>query len=120
MPMLDSASAWLDRTLAVAAGVSVVLRRGAAKSATVTAVVGSTEYDESNGDGIIERRQSRDYLIAKLDYVINGVTEDPCEGDIIEEGDRRYRVSPMSDEPPARHSDAEKRMWRIHTKLVCE
>lgn len=120
MPLLSRASSWLDSTLAVAAGVSVLIRRGGAVSDSVTAVVGTTEFDETNNDGILERRQSRDYLIAVADYVIGDVTCEPQPGDQIEEGGRYHRVLPLGDEPCARYSDAERLMWRIHTKLVAE
>ncbi len=117
---LATASAWLDSVNREQVSQSVILKIGAAESATIAATIGSTDFTEANEEGIVSTFQARDYLIAVADYAIDGVVLKPEPGQQIVEAGRTYELVSPGDEPCARYSDASQLMWRIHTKLISE
>lgn len=61
----------------------------------------------------------RDFLIPVAELAESGgATFEPAEGDWIQEGDKKYRVSAPDGEPAVRYSDQTQKVWRIHTKLA--
>jgi hypothetical protein len=115
---LDTASAWLDTVCKEQISQTVVISSGAAVSGNVSATIGSTEFQQDNGEGILTTWQSRDYFIAVADYKLSGVVVAPEPGHLITEAARVYEVVSPGDEPCARYSDASQRTWRVHTKLI--
>lgn len=62
-----------------------------------------------------------DWIIQASLYLYNGDSVKPKKNDVIEEADgQRWKVSPLDNEPEARHSDQFGNAWRIHTKRTSE
>lgn len=119
--MLEQGSAWLEVQRTQFATRPVTYRRGA-NSVAVLATVGRTEFQVDNGYGLIERVESRDYLISTDDLVLNNVAALPERSDQIREtvGEQTfvYEVLAPGKEPVWRYSDPYRRTLRIHTKHV--
>lgn len=103
------------------AGETVALRRAEYTTEDVTAVVGSTRFEQTGSDGLRVRVRIRDYLIDASDYAINGAAVEPQSGDEILQtlggATRIFEVaSPGGAEPPWRYSDQERTRYRIHTR----
>jgi hypothetical protein len=118
--MLDTASAWLDSVHKSQVSQTVVIRSGSEMSAEISATIGSSDFQEDNGEGIVTNWQSRDYMIAVADYQLSGRITKPFPGHQILEAGRTYEVVSPGDEPAARYSDTSQRTWRVHTKLIDE
>ena len=99
----------------------VVYQRGADQVA-VQATIGKTEFEIDDGSGVIQRFQSRDYLIQTADLKLGGILTLPVAGDRIREtvGDQTfvYEVLAPGNEPHFRFSDPFRKVLRIHTKHV--
>lgn len=99
----------------------VAYRRGTA-SVDVQATVGKTEFEQSDQDGLIQRIESRDYLIRTQDLVLAGQPTLPRAGDQVREtqdaSTHVYEVMAPGGEPPFRYSDAYRRTLRVHTKHI--
>lgn len=120
----------VERALAVAVaaqkrvnGVSVRYRRGPGQvSGTITAIVGETEYEDVDEQGIVISGKSRDYLIAAADLVINDIAVTPQNGDeILETVGSQTFVYEVSRIPGGKHfrpSDPYGTTLRIHVKLM--
>jgi hypothetical protein len=119
--LFEQGAAWLADQLKTHASVQVVYQRGALQI-TVQATIGKTEFEIDNGSGIIQRFQSRDYLIQTADLKPGGIPTLPVAGDRIREtvGDQVlvYEVLAPGDEPHFRFSDPFRKLLRIHTKHV--
>lgn len=105
------------------AGETVAIRRAEYTTEEVTAIVGSSRFEDASAEGLKVRVRIRDYLVDVADYVINGVAVEPQPGDeILQELDGQTRVfeisSPGSSEPPWRYSDSLQTRYRIHTREV--
>ena len=122
MPNLfEQGVGWLADQLKTHASVQVVYQRGA-DQVTVQATIGKTEFEIDDGSGIIQRFQSRDYLIQTADLTPGGVLTLPVAGDRIREtvGDQVlvYEVLAPGDQPHFRFSDPFRKLLRIHSKHV--
>ncbi|MFO7958993.1 MAG: hypothetical protein R6X33_18055, partial [Candidatus Brocadiia bacterium] len=99
----------------------VTYRRGAAE-ATVPATVAATRFEVDDGTGMILEQETRDYLIATADLVLEGRNVLPERGDeIVEQRGDALHVYEAMDLGPERHyrfCDPDRTTLRIHTKLV--
>jgi len=119
--VLKTGSDWLSGQLKSKIGTTVTYVRGD-YSVSLTATVGSTSFDQADEFGIIERIESRDYLIDAADLVLNSVTVLPGRGDKIEETQDgttyTYEVMTLDNQPAWRYSDSYRKKLRIHTKQI--
>ena len=115
--LLKTGSDWLADQLKASASQSVLYTRGA-NSIPVTATIGKTVFETSSDLGIVERWESRDYLIQAADLDLG----EPQRGDQIRETQGatiyKYEVMAPGKEPAFRFSDPYRKTYRIHTKLV--
>lgn len=125
MGMLDTASAWLDTTLAstTVAGVSVTIRDGAATSDSVIAVVGQTVPGFDLGNGIVQSWETTDFLIAASSFIIDSGATLPAVGMVIvrtiNSREVQYEVTNADDGRCYRFCDGATRdMLRIHTREI--
>jgi hypothetical protein len=65
--MLERGAEWLERMRVAHMTGTVEIRRGAAGTA-VPATVGKTVFDVTRDYGVVEKFESRDFLIARADY----------------------------------------------------
>ena len=119
--LLGKAAAWLDDQRVRHLSRPVTYARGE-HSVEVQAAVGRTEFEVDNGTGILEKVESRDFMIRASDLVLDGSAVLPERGDRVrEESDGVtyvYEVMAPGREPCWRYSDPYRRALRIHTKLV--
>ena len=119
--MLKDASDWLEGKRKQHASRAVTYHRGLFQ-VEVQASIGKTVFEVDDGSGILERVESRDFLILSEDLVLNTVRTLPLRGDRIREtqDDKVYVYEVMAPgrEPHYRFSDAYRKTLRIHTKLV--
>lgn len=119
--LLQQASDWLEATRNRFATRPVVYGRGAA-TVEVLATIGRTVFETDNGYGVVERTESRDFLISAVDLVLAGLETLPQRGDRIRETQGTttfvYEVMAPGKEPHWRYSDPGRRTLRIHTKHV--
>lgn len=91
-------------------------------SVTVPATIGKTEFEVDDEFGVVQRIESRDFLILASDLVLDGNVTLPERGDIIEEqaGTQtlQYEVTAPGKEPCWRYSDLYRQTLRIHTKAI--
>ncbi|MDE2100058.1 MAG: hypothetical protein KGL39_22580 [Patescibacteria group bacterium] len=120
MSLLAQAFAGGLASLRSVAGVPITVTRGANTSATITAGVGSTEYEIEDSGVVVETWTSRDYLIAKTDYAPTGTPSNPAKGDIIADTvngvSKRFTVLAPQGKPVFEYSDPNQTQLRVHTK----
>ena len=99
----------------------VIYSRGSA-TATINATVGRTVFKQSGEYRSLIRTESRDYLIAAADLVLDGQRTEPQRGDRIVDTlngqSITIEVLAPGDEACFRYSDPFRITLRIHTKLV--
>ncbi|MEQ9616661.1 MAG: hypothetical protein RLN60_01360 [Phycisphaerales bacterium] len=99
----------------------VVYLRGG-ESVQLDATVGRTVFEQQDQFGMVQRTESRDYLVRTSDLVLNGSQAEPKVGDRVREPSGTsallYEVMSIGNEPPFRFSDPERSTLRIHTKFV--
>lgn len=100
---------------------TVVYQRGA-DAVEIAATIGRTEFEQVDEHGVVQRLQSRDFLVRAADLVLAGAPTLPKAGDRIREtvGAQTfvYEVMAPGNEPPWRYSDPYRKALRIHTKHV--
>ncbi len=115
--LLEQAAAWLDGQRMKFLSKTVTYCRGEA-SVDVQAAIGTTVFEVDDGYGVVERFESRDFLVTGADLTL-GL---PQPGDTIRETqDGRvyvYQVMAPGQEPCWRYSDPYRTALRIHTKQV--
>jgi hypothetical protein len=100
------------------AGESVVYTRGN-DSVTLTAVVGTTPFRQTDGAGRSTLAFSEaDFLILAVDLRLAGMTVKPARGDKITWNGGTYEVNAPGGEPCYRNSDQFGIRLRVHTKKV--
>lgn len=112
---------WLARQRTIYMTTPVVYERGAS-SVEVLATIGKTVFEVNNDVGVVERFESRDYLILAEHLVIDGRAVLPERGDRVREthGGQAvvYEVMAPGQEPVWRYSDPYRTTLRIHAKQV--
>lgn len=110
--------AWLNQQRERWLSRLVTYRRGGL-SLAVAATVGRTVFRLDVGPGVTERSEARDYLISAP---LVAALQQPQRGDQVIEEDATtrstYEVMAPGREPVWRWTDADRRCYRIHTKLV--
>lgn len=121
--LLGDSSAWLEGQRHKHLTISVEYKRGL-DSVVLLATVGRTVFELDMGRGILERWESRDYLVLTKDLILGASPALPVAGDRIRETQGAtvyvYEVMSPGDEPDYRFSDDYRETLRIHTKLVDE
>ena len=111
--LLSSGASWLAGQLKAAAGTVVTYRRGA-EEAQVTATIGRSQFEATNQSGVLERWESRDYLISTADLPFGN----PERGDVIVEFDNglyvEYEVASPRGVPEWHYGDAFRSIVRVH------
>jgi len=119
--MLKEGSDWLEEKRKDHASRTVTYHRGLFEVA-VQASIGKTVFEVDDGTGVLERIESRDFLILAEDLVLNTVRTLPQRGDRIRETDGDttyvYEVLAPGREPHYRFSDPYRKTLRVHTKQV--
>lgn len=114
----DQLKRGLERLRSVA-GKTVTYRRGA-QAVALQAVTGQSEYSTVDDAGMPVANQSRDFLVAAAELVLDGEEVEPKVGDVIEELDgtrvRTHIVIALGDDQPWRWSDSGRSTRRVHTK----
>lgn len=117
MGLLDSASQWLDETLASANGESVTYTIQT-DSLSVSANIGQTPVGQVLENGVLQTWQSQDFLISAALLVSGGTTFKPEVGHTITHNGNNFRVSNLDDGRCYRFTDPSRRTLRIHTKEI--
>ena len=119
--ILQRGSEWLEAQRHQHATRNVLYVRGA-QSVTVLATIGKTVFEVDSGHGLLERIESRDYLLLTEDLVLAGSRVLPQRGDLVRETEDGttyvYEVMAPGNEPDWRYSDPYRKTLRIHTKAV--
>lgn len=119
--LLEQASGWLEDQRTKHASRTVKYKRGV-DSVDVAASIGRTEFEIDDGFGVLQKFESRDFLILAAELVLSGASVLPERGDRIEEtvGTTTwvYEVMAPGKEPAWRYSDPYRKTLRIHTKQV--
>jgi hypothetical protein len=119
--LLEGASAWLDAQRLKFMSRTVSYCRGK-DSVDVRATIGKTVFEVDSGYAVLERVESRDYLVPAADLVLDGEVTLPARGDRIKEtdGDKVfvYEVMAPGSEPHFIFSDPYRKTLRIHTKFI--
>ena len=115
--LLEKASSWLADQRRRHLSQMVVYSRGG-QSIEIAAALGSTTFEVSDEYGVIEKWESRDFLIAAADLMLGGVTVTPQRGDRVTAGVKVYEVLAPGKEHVYRPADPYRVTLRIHTKKV--
>ena len=119
--LLEWASNWLEERRTQHTTRTVTYKRGP-DSVAVAASIGRTEFEVDDGFGVLQKTESRDFLVLTADLILAGTTVLPERGDRIEETlgatTHVYEVMAPGNGPPWRYSDPYRKTLRIHTKLV--
>lgn len=119
--LLDAGSQWLDQQRTAHMTRTVTYERGAS-SVEVPATLGRTLFEQVDRMGLVQRTESRDFLVLAADLVLDGSEATPKAGDRIRDAAgsavQLYEVMAPGSEPPFRYSDPYRRTLRIHTKHV--
>jgi hypothetical protein len=118
--LLERASNWLEDQRKRHTSRPVVYQRGAVSSAPIDATVGRTVFEQADEYGVVQKTESRDFLMFTTDLVLNGDLTLPQRGDRVleEQGSKTftYEVVAPGGEPVFRYSDPYRKSLRIHTK----
>ena len=119
--LLESAFNWLEQKRTQHRSRSVTYQRGEV-AVEVPASIGRTTFEIDDGYGLIQKFESRDFLILATDLVLDGSQTLPERGDRIQETEGAktftYEVLAPGKEPPWRYSDPYWKTLRIHTKQI--
>jgi hypothetical protein len=119
--LLQQGLGWLEEQRKAHLSRTVTYRRGSS-SAKVLATVGATRFESDNGSGMVVEMESRDYLIASADLVLDGQRVLPERGDqVLETCDGATHIYEVMDLGSEKHfvtCDPDGRTLRIHTKFT--
>jgi hypothetical protein len=119
--LLKVGSDWLQDQLKTHASQSVIYQRGT-ESVGVAATIGKTIFEVDDGYGVVEKIESRDFLIHAAELILGESQTLPERGDRIRETQGAviyiYEVMAPGKEPHYRFSDSYRKQLRIHTKHV--
>jgi hypothetical protein len=103
---------------------TVVYERGGVggSSVEVQATLGETTFEQADDFGIVQKIESRDFIVRTVDLVLDDQAALPKSGDRFRDMDGEhvfiYEVSAPGSEPPFRYSDPYRKALRIHTKHI--
>ena len=128
--ILQQGADWLEDMRHRYATVEVTYVRDT-ESVVVQATIGRTVFEVDNGRGVLEKFESRDFLIRSEDLVLGASLVLPERGDTIRELHMTgalgapggatvhvYEVMAPGKEPHYRYSDPFRKTLRVHTKQV--
>jgi len=119
--LLANAATWLAQQRTKHLSQPVLYRRNP-DSVAVSATIGKTEFEIDDEFGVVQRIESRDFLMLTEDLILAGNASLPQRGDIIEETvwteTLLYEVTAPGKEPCWRYSDLYRQTLRIHTKFI--
>lgn len=119
--LLATAGAWLAAKRLEFMSQYVNYTRGVV-TVQVRATIGRTIFEQIDSQGVVERTESRDFLIPAGDLVLNGAASLPVPHDRIAETQGAvtytYEVMAPGAEPCWRWSDPYRQTLRVHTKQV--
>ena len=119
--IIEGASAWLDAQRLKFMSRTVGYHRGD-DSVDVRAAIGKSVFEIVDSYGVMERVESRDYLVPAADLVLDDETTLPARGDRVKETDGAvvfvYEVMAPGNEPHFIFSDPYRKTLRIHTKFI--
>jgi hypothetical protein len=115
--LLEHAAGWLAGMRTKHLSRTVTYQSGG-QQVRLAATVGSTTFEIANDYGVVERWESRDYLIRASDLVVGGAVAQPQRGDTITDAGEVYEVMAPGKEDAYRPSDHYGLTLRIHTKLT--
>ena len=115
--LIANGAAWLADQRKAHLSKEIAYVNGATTT-TLLATIGRTEFEVVGEGGVMERIESRDFLVATAD-LLNA----PARGDQIREtlGSTVFVfevMAPVQSAPPWRWADAQRTAYRIHTRLV--
>jgi hypothetical protein len=114
--LVDKGARWLAGHRAVSLIRPVVYHPRGGSPAPVNATIGRTEVDTVTATGVVERVESRDFIIGS-EFSI-----DPARGDRIIESDGTtqwtYEVLALPGRSNWQWADASRTARRVHTKLI--
>lgn len=84
--LLDKDSAWLDEQRTAHMTRPVVYERGA-DTVEVSATIGRTIFEQVDRMGIVQKLESRDFLVLRTDLVLSGIETVPRAGDRVRDPD---------------------------------
>jgi len=118
--ILERGSNWLEDQRTRHATRPVTYQRSLFTSAPINATVGKTVFESADEFGVVQKVESRDYLMLTTDLVVNSEVTLPQRGDRVREtqGSKTYtyEVVAPNGEPVFRYSDPYRKTLRIHTK----
>ena len=121
--LLETGSDWLQDQRTKHMSRQVVYQRGS-ESVSLAATIGRTVFEIDDGQGLLERYESRDFLVLADDLVLAGSKTLPKSGDRIRETQGSdvfvYEVMAPGGEPVWRYSDPYRKTLRIHTKQIAK
>ena len=113
--MLAAGASWLADQMAASAAMNCAYKRGA-NTTQFTATLGRSTFEAAGQNGVVERWESRDYIVRVADLPYG----EPMRGDFIVEeinGEAYfYEVAAPRGVPLFHYSDAFQNAVRIHTK----
>ena len=122
--LLEHGARWLDEQRHEHLTQTVTYRRGEV-SVELQATIGRTEHEVENGYGVLEKVETRDYIVRAEDLVLGGTAALPKRGDqIVElhgETELTYEVMAPGTRSGSSHfkyADTYRQSLRIHTKHV--
>lgn len=119
MSVLSSAESWLASMRSSYLSKQVALIRGANTTSDVSAMHGSSLVDVQQSDGLIVKTKTVDFIIPVSQYVFDGITEEPANGDRIELSDGRiFEAMDLGGEKCWRWHTRSATHYRIHCKCV--
>jgi len=119
--MISDAAAYLNKVRKGFASQSVTYTRGAF-TVTVSASVGKTNFLTDDGTGMQINYESRDFIIATADLILNGALTEPQRNDkivqVLNGKTCTFEVVAPGSEKEWVYSDPSRATLRIHTKLI--
>lgn len=119
--MLNWGAAHLGRLQADHASEEVDLRRGDSV-VSVSAVIGRSEFETTDTEGLTTATQSRDFILDAADYDFGDGAVTPKAGDQFFQGGidagRCYEVMQLPGQPCWRWADDFHTRLRVHTKYI--
>ena len=119
--LLEQGATWLDDQRHQHMTRAVTYVRGTS-SVGVQSTIGRTVFEQVDEYGIVQKTETRDFLICTADLVLDAQITLPQRGDLVRETEGTttfvYEVLSPGDEPVFRYSDPYRKTLRIHTRHI--